>query len=478
MLYPFNIFTFINNLNNFETPLQRFRITYPKTNFMAADKRGKSEIWNKIAGPPGELTMENRAFNYISAISIVLLLSCLAFDIYCGLLAMSVTLIVFIVILAITYYYSRIHKKYKISVVILGIASYITLALNYFTNSGINGPTFFLFFVTLNFFLAITEKKFGALWVSMHLLIGLGLLYCEFSHPEWIKGSYDTNTTRFADIAWTYLVSLAFLFAVTHYLRDYFINARTKAEKSALAIAEQNQRIMEQNILLEKISSDKNKLFSIISHDLRSPLDSIRGYLELMSENILDEEEHAHVRQELLIQTNHTSELLHNLLIWSKQQMNGISVNLKPFDLLEIITLNIDSNQSRAKKKHIHLVNNCNTPTKVHADKEMMKIVIRNLVVNAIKFTNPNGKISIDVFKQEEFAIIAIRDTGVGISNEVKDLLFSTKTTSTAGTENEKGIGLGLRLCKDLVDYQAGKIWFESEPGRGSTFYISLPVAA
>ena len=444
---------------------------------MPADKRGRSEIWNKIAGPPGELTMENRAFNYISAISIVLLLSCLAFDIYCGLLAMSVTLVVFIVILGITYYYSRIHKKYKISVVILGIASYITLALNYFTNSGINGPTFFLFFVTLNFFLAITEKKFGALWVSMHIIIGLGLLYCEFSHPEWIKGSYNTNNTRFADIAWTYLVSIAFLFAVTHYLRDYFINARKKAEKSALAIAEQNQRIIEQNIQLEKISSDKNKLFSIISHDLRSPLDSIRGYLELMSENILDEEENAHVRQELLNQTNHTSELLHNLLIWSKQQMNGISVNLKSFDLLEIITLNIDSNKLRASKKHIHLINNCTTPTVVYADKEMMKIVIRNLVVNAIKFTNPNGKISIDVYKQDEFAIIAIRDTGVGIPKEVKDLLFSIKTTSTAGTENEKGIGLGLRLCKDLVDYQMGKIWFDSEPGIGSVFYISLPVA-
>jgi len=445
---------------------------------MYSKNKTQKQIWNVLVGPPAEFPMENRAFNYISVVSMVLLACCLAFDLFCHQYIMSFIIIILMATLVFLYYFSRFKKKYRLGIAIYAFCSYSALIINYYVNSGINGPTLFLFFVTISFFVAITRRMFHPLWVTLHIVIVLSLLLSEYLHPEWITGTYSAPETRFLDVGFTYIISIAFLFSVTYYLREYFIRERCLAEERAMAIEEQNRHITEQNRLLEKISEDKNKLFSIISHDLRSPLDSIRGYLEMLNGDMITEEENRMIREELLDETKYTSEMLLNLLYWSKEQLKGINVNLTEIDLKEIIDYIIENKTSRATKKNINL--SCHTAPgiKVKGDVEMMRIILRNLVVNAIKFTPDGGDISIKTTRKENHVEISVRDSGVGITPEMRDQIFSSKSNTTTGTNNEKGIGLGLRLCKDLVDCQMGNIWFESKPNEGSVFYISLPLPA
>ena len=224
------------------------------------------------------------------------------------------------------------------------------------------------------------------------------------------------------------------------------------------------------------MNEEKNKLFSIISHDLRSPMDSIRGYLELLAENLLSEEEKTAIQDELLTQTKYTSELLLNILYWSKTQMQGLTVHLKPLQLKAIIEKTAGLAVAAGAKKGVKLTHSISPAIEVIGDDDMLVIVLRNLINNAIKFTPEGGEIVISTVETTTNEIkIAVQDNGIGITPDKWDGIFSFKTQSTYGTNNEKGIGLGLMLCKEFVEYQHGKIWFESQVGTGTTFFITLP---
>ncbi len=333
-------------------------------------------------------------------------------------------------------------------------------------------------FVFLTFYLliAIGNPKQYPLWISLHILVLLSLLACEYIHPDWVPDTYKSKSDRYIDIGATSGTAIAFIFFITNYMRKNLDKERVKTEERELAISNQNRQIIEQNHLLEKVNAEKTKLFSIISHDLRAPLDSIRGYLELVSEHLLSEDELATMHQELLNQTKYTSELLLNLLYWSKAQMQGISVHLVSICVKDIMDEVCGNKLSNAAMKGIKITYSIKPEIEVVGDKDMLRIVLRNLINNAIKFTKPGGEIKIKVTINSPNAEISVRDNGIGIPLERRDDIFRHKTNSTYGTNNEKGIGLGLILCREFMDYQNGKIWFESEEGIGSVFYISLPM--
>ena len=226
---------------------------------------------------------------------------------------------------------------------------------------------------------------------------------------------------------------------------------------------------------LEALNQLKDKLLSIVSHDFRSPLNSLRGTLSLFLKGVISNDEISMLTESLLEKLDNTYNLLENLLNWAKSQMQGTKVYIKEVNLKSIIDDCLELLDPIAEKKLIKLSNNVDTTAIAMADNEMVKLVLRNLISNAIKFSTAGGKIEINVASNGSKIISSVKDNGTGISNENQDRLFKPDSFSTVGTSNEAGMGLGLLLCKDFVEKNSGEIWFESEFEKGSTFYFSLP---
>ena len=238
--------------------------------------------------------------------------------------------------------------------------------------------------------------------------------------------------------------------------------------------------ILAQTEELQKTIIGRDKLYSVIAHDLRSPVGSIKMVLNMLILN-LPSSKIGEEMYELLTMANQTTEdvfsLLDNLLKWTKSQIGRMKVVYQDFDIVEVAqgVIEIFSMVAAAKKISIKL----ETPEKliVHGDIDMVKTVVRNLLSNAIKFSNQKSEILVVVTDKEEFSVLSVKDYGCGIDSEGQKKLLHTDTHfSTFGTNNEEGSGLGLLLCKDFAQKNSGDLWFESEKGKGSTFSFSIPL--
>ncbi|WP_160114521.1 ATP-binding protein [Aquimarina sp. AU474] len=228
---------------------------------------------------------------------------------------------------------------------------------------------------------------------------------------------------------------------------------------------------------LNESNDVKNKLFSIISHDLKNEIHGLEGSLNLLKDDTISIEEFKEIVPLLANRTHQTSILLNNLLNWSKSQMKELNPKPVEFDIAEVICNKFTFFKSKAEQKGIKLVNKLN-PTVIFADRDMFAIVAQNLIANAIKFCNPGDSIALLSEEKEDRYEISFMDTGIGIDPSHIHKLFAEDTFTTEGTQNETGTGLGLRICKELIELNQGNIKVESKPGEGSIFYISLPKAA
>ncbi|MBC7400332.1 MAG: PAS domain-containing protein [Mucilaginibacter sp.] len=227
---------------------------------------------------------------------------------------------------------------------------------------------------------------------------------------------------------------------------------------------------------LQELNQLKDRLFSIISHDLRTPLLSLMDILSMTNDGMVTDEEFKSFLPTLSKNIGYTSGLVENLLQWSKSQLEGTAINAIHFDVKDNITYILSSFGQLATDKGVALQNNIQLATIVYADMDMIQAVLRNLVSNAIKFCREGDKISINAEIRRGIATVWVADTGVGIASESIDKLFGTNNFTTRGTINEQGTGLGLLLCKDFIEKNNGKIWVESKQGEGSQFYFTLPV--
>ncbi len=242
-------------------------------------------------------------------------------------------------------------------------------------------------------------------------------------------------------------------------------------------IKNQNQEIVHQKGELEELNNIKDKLFSIISHEFRSPLNSLKGTLALLKVGALNEQELNVISTELTDKINSTSIFLDNLLNWARSQMQGINPRAVMLDLKETVDENVEFLRSLADKKKVHLENHVNLPLMAFADPNMLHLVIRNLVSNAIKFSMRGGLIKVSGKRNGEYIMISVQDNGIGMSKENVKLLFQIHTFTTRGTANERGTGLGLFISKNFIEANGGKIWVESEEGVGSTFHFTVRAA-
>ncbi|MFK7783447.1 ATP-binding protein [Psychroserpens sp.] len=236
----------------------------------------------------------------------------------------------------------------------------------------------------------------------------------------------------------------------------------------------QNELLSEQNKNLEDINNVKDRLFSIVSHDLKDSISSIKGFIDLLKEDSISREEFYNLVPELSENADNASSLLYNLLNWSKSQMQNLKPKAELFNIKEVFQNKIALVEQKVEQKRIVLIDESHRDF-VYADKSMIEIVIQNLITNAVKFTRVGDVITVSNNDHDGKSLICIEDTGVGISRENVDKLFQNGTFTTRGTNNEKGTGLGLSICKELVELNNGRIWVESTPNVGTKFYVELP---
>jgi signal transduction histidine kinase len=239
-----------------------------------------------------------------------------------------------------------------------------------------------------------------------------------------------------------------------------------------------NELLKEKNTIISNINLQKDKFYSIIAHDLRGPFSGFLGLTELMAEDIDDmsNEEIKFAASNMRSSAKNLYNLLENLLEWTRMEQNSVSFEPKEYPLKSAVLESIVTFQSITEKKEITIHTEIPSDLLIFSDKNMFQAVIRNIVLNAIKFTPKKGTIDIHALENPDNITITIKDSGIGMHQDLINDLFKIDTKNNrVGTENEPSTGLGLILCKEFVKKHKGHIWAESEEGKGSTFYISFP---
>jgi PAS domain S-box-containing protein len=309
----------------------------------------------------------------------------------------------------------------------------------------------------------------------------------ELIHPEdqvQVKAKFEDlikNNThggvqyrhRHKNGSWVYLEAYGTNQLNNPLIHSVVLNVRDITERKRT-----EQTIKDNEERLKELISTKDRFFSIIAHDLKSPFNSIMGFSDLIMEKLQQNDYEGLERFVSIIQesSKHAISLLTNLLEWSRAQTGKVRLNPESFDIGLLITDIVSLNHISAQQKNIILTNNAKERITVIADKAMINTVLRNLISNAIKFTQNGGKVEIAAICNAEGLLVRVRDNGVGIRDEDVQKLFRIDCCfSTRGTENETGTGLGLLLCKEFIEVHQGSIWAESTFSKGSTFSFSLP---
>lgn len=236
-----------------------------------------------------------------------------------------------------------------------------------------------------------------------------------------------------------------------------------------------NDEIRAQAEQLNNLNAAKDKLFSIISHDLRAPVASLKALMSIMGKSNLSEKEFASTIEKLKTRLDSVYDDLDNMLEWAQSQLKGLQVNTESFDLRLLADLKIELFRETARIKNITLINDIEKGSYVLADKNHISLVLRNLLANAIKFTPHGGCVRVYCEGHDEQMEIFISDSGIGMCPDELKRLFDTSTHFTKrGTNDEKGAGIGLLLTKEFIENNGGSLSVQSEPGKGSTFSFSL----
>ena len=275
---------------------------------------------------------------------------------------------------------------------------------------------------------------------------------------------------------WAYLLYLLSAVSLVYVLIK--INARRINRKNIILekkVDEKTREIIDQAKVLRELNTTKDKLFSIISHDLRGPIGTMKAVVDLMKNPAMSEQEVRSFSSELSEHLLVTGHLLNNLLFWSKTQMQGIRSVRTHFDLQEIAAENCRLFKALVDSKGIRLINTIMPCSAVHADRDIIKMVLRNLINNAIKFTGSGGEVIISSVTTEDHMEIAVKDTGIGLSRDEISRIVSKQVFHKPDTEGQFGAGLGLMLCMELIEKDGAFLEIESEPGKGSRFSVKIP---
>ncbi len=320
-----------------------------------------------------------------------------------------------------------------------------------------NGGEYYLLANLIIIIIYFSEKKFLVAITVFNCLLFIGIKYV-------LQTSFVYDTVPYSRVIFNISCTLVIMVLALLFFKTEQLNYQDLIE--------------EKNKELEVMNDTKQKLFSIIAHDLRSPIAQLKGSLDLVNQAYISPEEFRKIAAKLSIEVDLLHSALDNLLRWSISQFQGIVVSPEKIVLADVIEKKAGTFFRQAlEAKNLNLVLDLGHYA-VWADLDHLKLIMRNLLSNAIKYSYQDGEIRVLARREGPDIIIEIRDQGIGMHPSLKTSVFQTDNMiSSTGTSNEKGTGLGLKLCKEFVEINGGKIWIESELGKGSRFYVSLPAA-
>lgn len=273
------------------------------------------------------------------------------------------------------------------------------------------------------------------------------------------------------------ILAIIYIFFGLFLIKKENASYNTALQQTNLEVQEQSRQLQSQTTELNQLNSFKNKLFSIISHDLKAPLYGLCNLFDTMQKQDMPAGEIKLLLPDIRNDLYYTRGLMENLLQWAKSQMQANHVKPQEMDIRDCIDEVLHVLHLQAKAKNIHIENKTNGPLYVWADKDMINLVLRNLISNAIKYTMPGDHITVSAGELASFAEIYVQDTGGGITPAEIDKINSQEFYTTNGTAQEQGTGLGLILCKEFLLKNGSNLRIESEPGKGSTFSFTLPLS-
>lgn len=418
-------------------------------------------LWNNVLGDEANFSLEARIFHAVTMIAVFTASINMVVNFYLGLIFFGFIVIPLLGILLFGYYLSRYKYRLEPAVGLFAITFNLLCGATYFASEGSGSVNLFTFILIIFLLSFLSSKKQFKIWIPITLLHVIILFVLEYFYPNLVTPLYSSKHNRLIDVAQTWIEVAGMIAIITMYIQNNYNNEK-KLAKSRL-------------VALEEANDAKNKLFSIVAHDLRAPLASIENYLSILNKVDLTSTEKKTIEQGLLASTKQTSEMLQNILHWSKDQMFGIAVNLSTINLYETLYQTISLQQTLAQEKKISLNYQIAPSITVIADADMLQLIVRNLLNNAIKFSPSGSEINLSASLEDKTCLIKISDEGIGINDIDGEDIFSIKHKGNYGTNKEKGVGLGLLLSKNYTELQNGEIWYQNNKPQGTTFFIRFP---
>jgi signal transduction histidine kinase len=380
-------------------------------------------------------------------------------------IAVIIPILISVPLTAIYYFvrFKSIVNPFATPVIIVAIFG---ISIIWIFNGGINGANIMPAFVILILGILVVPEKIKKYILILFIIVNILILLIQLYRPDLII-NFPSETDRWIDNLITFIYCSLVIYIIIRFVHKNYTLERLRAEKS--------------EIRLRQLNADKDRFISILGHDLRSPFNSLLGLSELLTKNIhkydIDKIENFAININQSAQRSFN--LLEDLLKWANAQQGNIPFKPQILSFADICKDSVEVLRPIADEKNIVITYPLSDGITVFADNDMLKTVLRNLVSNAIKFTNNDGVINISGEQTDSNVTISVSDNGIGIPPENLAKLFDiSEVLTTKGTAKETGTGLGFLLCKEFVKKHGGIIWVESEVGKGSEFKFTLPCNA
>lgn len=427
------------------------------------------QLWTAATGLDTDQDLEGRIFSAVSFIAVLYLLSMAIFNLIIAHWTLAFLLLTTSVIIIFFHSLAKQRNNYKWAVRILAMISYPILAANFFLNDGTVGPSAYVFIMVHITTLSLLDPKEFWIWGIVNSVIFSLLYYFDFFHPGFIPENYPTSTLMLTDHIITYIACIAGIIAIISVLKENYLKQKQISEAKSTAYEKAN------NDLLRSVKQ-KNKIIALISHDLKSPLISITRTMEMIKEGEFSTEEIQGLQEGLYLMASNTQKMTESILEWASIELNDSPTDPKNVNFQKECEHILKVYSHLSEKKNIHFTYKFSGDTVFIIEIDRLALVIRNLLQNALKFTQSGGSINFHFVNRGKEVLIEIKDTGIGIPEKKLKGLFQTDLQSSSGTAGEKGYGLGLFICQENVKKIGGQLKVSSIHGKGSTFTLIVPI--
>lgn len=410
--------------------------------------------WNFLKGESDTHSLESRIYNSVCIASIVIIAYNVIFSLILGKFIWTLITCLLLPVQFYLYYLSRFQSKTQLSATVYILIIHLFFAYSYTVSGGIGGSSL-LSFITVYFaILAANPRKRYFFWTSYHIALVLGLITWEFYHPDFISSGYISRAEQFIDISSTYLVTILLLLACLSYIINNYTIEKIKAEQKSAK--------------LDQLSKTQKRLIHIISHDYRAPLRNIHRYLELLENETLSKEERKLLTADLKQTVNFTNNLLLGLLKWNPEDTRSLNLSMDRVNLQQVLSDTLQLYGGIARGKNIELTHSISHSLEVVVNSEFLELIIRNLIDNAVKFSNEGCHITLKAISQKEHVLIEVTDNGDGIPETIQEEILAKWDEEFTANSSQ---GIGLKLAREYALAMKGNLSFKTSSA-GSTFQL------